>query len=752
MLLAAAIVATNVTTAAAQNKTELPADTIKTNKQVPDSISDQFADIFTELEGVTVSGTKPVIQSDGAKLTYNVDEDPSSKNNTVLEMLRKVPMVSVDGEDNIRVNGESNFKIYVNGKEDPMLSANASTILKSMPATAIRKIEVINEPGAKYDAEGSGGILNIVTETQQTINGYLLNATLSISKMNTSASLYGRTRVNKVTMDANLTYANSIFSRNDKSEGEIEYLNDPINHFLRENLTQKQKFGFLNGSYNLSWEPDTLNLFTLGVSGMTIDPTIEINSTTTMASATGSPVYSYYRYLDPNLGIANFSANASYQRTLGRQGHNLVFSYLYDFSKQNMDLDNYYSDFDNYEMEMPFLGSRMHYNNNSHTVQIDYTNPINEHHTLEFGAKGLFRRNSSDSWNIGGSDHATAVQLGADHDRLLQFQDIAAIYGSYTGSYGKWGVKAGVRYEYTHMGIDFRSGEQKDFSSILNDVVPNAAITYNFQPAENLRFAYQMRIYRPDIQLLNPYQYSIEANQVQEGNPNLNSERTNVISLTYSNFMNKVFGSIGAEWRYLHDMITHYDHLEDDIIYSSYSNIGIKNNFRLNGMLGWRITQAMDVTLNGSLNYIYYNAGALDIHKGGVEGNAFLGWNYRLTNGLRLSLNGGGSTRSVTLQGKGSSFYYYGLSASKSFLKEDRLTLTVNASNFFTPYTHFKTYTEATGMISRSNFKAQNWNVGFSVSWKFGSLKSDVKKTDANIDNDDKPSTDNSKSVGGFGM
>ena len=479
MLLAATIVAAG-TTAAAQDPTQLPADTIKTNQQVPDSISDQFADIFTQLEGVTVTGTKPVIQSDGAKLTYNVDEDPSSKNNTVLEMLRKVPMVSVDGEDNIRVNGESNFKIYVNGKEDPMLSANASTIFKSMPATAIRKIEVINEPGAKYDAEGSGGILNIVTETQQSINGYLLNATLSISKMNTAASLYGRTRVNKVTMDANLTYANSFIGRKDKSESEIEYLNDPTNHFLREHLTQNQKFGFLNGSYNLSWEPDTLNLFTLGVSGMTIDPSLKVNSITTMTSANGDPVYSYRRKMDPNLEMEDISVNASYQRTLGRQGHNLVFSYLYDFSNQNIDFDNYYSDFDNYEMEIPFLGNRMHYYNNSHTAQIDYVNPINEHHTLEFGAKGLFRRNRSDSWNIGGSSPESAILLGTDHDRLLQYQDIAALYGSYTGTYGKWGIKAGVRYEYTHMGVDFRTGDQQDFTSILNDVVPNAAITYNF--------------------------------------------------------------------------------------------------------------------------------------------------------------------------------------------------------------------------------------------------------------------------------
>lgn len=112
---------------------------------------------------IVVTGQRKLVESDGATLTYNVDEDPASTTSSVIEMLRKVPMVSVDAEDNIKVKGQSNFKIYLNGKEDPMLSGDPKTILKSMPAASIKKIEVITEPGAKYDAEGTAGILNIVT-------------------------------------------------------------------------------------------------------------------------------------------------------------------------------------------------------------------------------------------------------------------------------------------------------------------------------------------------------------------------------------------------------------------------------------------------------------------------------------------------------------------------------------------------------------------------------------------------------------
>ena len=115
-----------------------------------------------ELDGVTVVHQKRLVKMEVDKMTYNVSEDEDSKSKTVLDMLRKVPMVTVDGEDNITVNGSSSFKILVDGMPNVLFSQNPSMVFKSMPATAVKSIEVITNPGAKYDAEGTGGILNIV--------------------------------------------------------------------------------------------------------------------------------------------------------------------------------------------------------------------------------------------------------------------------------------------------------------------------------------------------------------------------------------------------------------------------------------------------------------------------------------------------------------------------------------------------------------------------------------------------------------
>ena len=116
-----------------------------------------------ELQGVEVVKQKSLVKADIDKISYDIESDPDSKTNSVMEMLRKVPMVTVDGEDNIQVNGSSSFKVYVNSKPNNLMTNNPKEVLKSMPANSIKKIEVITNPGPKYDAEGVGGILNIIT-------------------------------------------------------------------------------------------------------------------------------------------------------------------------------------------------------------------------------------------------------------------------------------------------------------------------------------------------------------------------------------------------------------------------------------------------------------------------------------------------------------------------------------------------------------------------------------------------------------
>lgn len=148
-----------------------------------------ISDASKQLEGVEIVAQKPLVKADIDKIEYNMEDDPDSKTNSILEMLRKVPLVTVDGEENIKVNGSSNFKVYVNGRPNNMMSNNPKDVLKSMPASSIRKIEVITNPGPKYDAEGVGGILNIVT-VGKGLEGYTATFNGWAAKFSYGGSVY----------------------------------------------------------------------------------------------------------------------------------------------------------------------------------------------------------------------------------------------------------------------------------------------------------------------------------------------------------------------------------------------------------------------------------------------------------------------------------------------------------------------------------------------------------------------------------
>ena len=158
-----------------------------------------------ELATVEILAQKPLVKVDIDKIEYNIQDDPDSQTNSILEMLRKVPLVTVDGEDNIKVNGSSSFKIHVNGRPNSMMSNNPKEVLQSMPANTIKHIEVITNPGAKYDAEGIGGILNIVT-VGSGFEGY--TATFSGRGSNTGggAGVYATIKKEKLTLTANYNY------------------------------------------------------------------------------------------------------------------------------------------------------------------------------------------------------------------------------------------------------------------------------------------------------------------------------------------------------------------------------------------------------------------------------------------------------------------------------------------------------------------------------------------------------------------
>ncbi|MCM1377255.1 MAG: TonB-dependent receptor [Clostridium sp.] len=709
--------------------------------ETTDSINEQIP-TYTNLEEIVIQANSPLLKSDGSKLEYNVAEDPTAASSSVLDILRKTPLVTVDGQDNIQVNGNGNYKLLINGKEEPMVQQNASLILKNMPAAAVSRIEVITDPGAKYDAEGVGGVLNIVIGQQQkSTDGYNGQLSLTFGRQNSNISAYGTMKHRNVTIGANVTYADGhIFPMHQEQNAIYEYRNNPALSDMHSWQKSRQEFGFTNAAINASWEPNATNLFTASVSLTNVDADIKtFNTFSRSFSHTGDLLFGNDQSITGGMSVINASGNLSYQHNFRPDNNFLTLSYLFNFGRNRLDLLTGYDKTYNFQPEYKYLSSDNTNFTREHTVQADYTNDFaSEHHLLETGFKGIFRRNGSFSYQNQGNDNISLSPVPDAYQVFSQYQDIYAAYASWSGTFGALSSRAGVRYEHTDMGMKFHVGNNPDFNRSLDDVVPNASVAWAFNPATNIRLGYNMRISRPTVQQVNPFETNLRGESIRKGNPDLESERNNTIRLTFSKFGRVFGGNIGVEYSNTSNAISSYSYMRDNVLVTTEANIGRREEVAFTGFINWNIIPGMSANVSGRLAYNYLCAPSLKAKSYGWTGNVNAAWSYRTASSYTFSAYGGYSAKNIQLQGSFSGYHYYGLSAGKDMLKDKTLNVTLTAMNMFEDRSVFRTITDTPDLYSNSTFKMLSWNVGVTISWKFGNSNTKVKKTNNEIENDDK--------------
>lgn len=699
------------------------------------------------LQEVVVTGRKSVIESNGEKTTYNITEDPAANNQTVLDMLKKVPMVTVDGQDNIRVNGNSDFKIYVNGNPEPALSENASTIFKVMPASAFKKIEVITEPGAKYDAEGTGGILNLVTETtaKGSSDGYLLTLTGGAGERRAMGNIQAQAKIGKVSLNLGGTYVND---RYNPQKMTMEQTITNASGVTTNSTELKQGMQLVNPQLQFTWEPNGKNYFSASASLTDINSRPRYTSFARFASLNGIGNFNNIQDTEMKFHYMSLSTNAAWKHLFNEKGESLTLRYQYSYGLSSIQLDNVTSP----ELQPEVKDYSMEYTHtptHEHTFQADYSHPFSEHHTLDVGVKGIFRRNDSESYTKAGLSPDNMTLIPGNDYNIRQYQDIAAAYGEYSLVYGSFSGKAGFRYEFTHMGIDYLENSARNFSTDFSNYVPNAALAWNFSPASSMRLAYQMRITRPGIQQINPFAMEMIPGIINRGNPELTAERNNSITLTYSNFTPVIGGNIAASWSNSTNQISNISFPEGNNLVSTYANIGVYNRYLVRGFLTWTASRKLRLSLNASIAYTDLNYEAAGERNHGwtpqIGGN--LNWEMPLK--INFSAYGGWNGRNYTLQGYGPEFYYYGLSLSRNFLRDERLKVSISATNFASPHQTIRIYESSQEFTMRNSTRLAMRDISFSISYTFGNLRSSHSEKVDDIVNDD---VQRSSGSTGFGM
>lgn len=695
-------------------------------------------DAGKSLATAEVVAARPLVKSQIDRLVYSMSDDPDAQTNTMLEMLRKVPLVTVDGQDKITVNGKANFKVYVNGKPNKMMSDNPSVVLKSFPASVVKKVEVITDPGAKYDAEGTSGILNIVIATEATTTGYTVTPTLYWSNRGWGGNFFGMAQIGKLTLSAH-GGVNGENSLRNTTESERELILDPVNHLLKtkgESYNHGTSgFGGLDASYDIS-KHDLLSVSSSIYAGRQKGHGLS----STFLTGNAGTVYSYDNVNHRDSRYHGINTSVDYQHQFGKENQNLTVSYRFSSDLRNNKTLNVY---DNLQ-SVPFAlkDRRIDPDNKSqeHTAQIDFTSPLGENHTLSVGAKYIYRLNRSDNEEYSRLA-GTATDFLPDVAQSLLYRhrtDISAGYTEYIYRLKRFSLRSGLRFESSHLRVTYPNGTRSAFSAHLNDWVPSLNLGYNLTDTQLLRLGYNLRIGRPDIYYLSPYVNHLSPEKISYGNPNLESETAHNFQLNYSLFSQKFSVNFSATYSTSYNGLTFYSFIKDGVEHSTSGNFLHSKQWSFDTYLNVNQWKSTAFTLNGNLKYSDLKSYRTSDHNYGFSGNFFAMLRQDLPWKLKFGLGVGANWNDISLQGQSSKFKYYFLNLSRSFLEEDRLTVTLNGFNIFNPRQTFNNTTQTAMFRSSTSSVLHGFSrISLGISWRFGKLRAVVKKTARSIENSD---------------
>lgn len=691
------------------------------------------------LKGVEIVAQKPLVKMEVDKMSYNVAEDEDSKSNTVLDMLRKVPMVTVDGQDNISVNGSSSFKVYVDGMPNPMFSSNPSMVFKSMPATAVKSIEVVTNPGAKYDAEGAAGVLNIVMNRQtpmasQSLNGYNGTIRVGVGTKQMSGGAFLSGQQGKLSYSANVMTS---YNKPGTTTTEMEQMQDNGVQQLMTS-TNDVKTPFTMGSLTLGYQLDPMSNINVTASLNSMSMKSTGTTTTTMGGSPYGNGFSYGSSTDMKNKNTSFSGSVDYQRFLNQEHtQSLALTYQLTYSPTTTEMtSNFDSSFLTSQSSFD-LTDRYSENKDkttNHIFQLDYTMPLGTGKTFSLGSKLQLHDATSDA-----KYYLKDVYDPSSSSDYEYSNKILAGYGEFAGNWSKLGAKAGLRYEQTWQDVEYHLGNGQNFSTNYSSLVPTASLQYNLSQGSNLGLSYNMRISRPGISYLNPYVDKTNPIALTYGNPDLDVEKAHNVTLVYNVFSSKLMINLNLHHNFVDNAISQYSFYDaDNLLNTTYGNVVSSHQTGLSGYVNYLIKKNTRLFFNGGLNYTDLRSNTLAQSNSGWTANIMGGVQQTLPWKLQLSAFAIASTKNYTLQGWSGGFNLVTASMSKTLLN-DKLSLSISGMVGLNKggKLNIESYNKGTNFTAHNNISVPIYGVTFTASYTFGNTQIMTRqKRQSRIQND----------------
>ena len=648
------------------------------------------------LDAVDIIVDKTTVEIKLDKKIYNVGRDLTIRGGSVSDVLDNIPSVSVDIEGNVALRGNGNVRILINGKPSGLVGLNSTDALRQLPADAIEKVEIITSPSARYDAEGTAGILNIILRRSKILglNGAVIINSGYPNQLGASGNINYRTGSVNIFNNSGYSYRESPGSSGVKTEFfNTEYDEDGIliqdspNTFRNEFRTfERIRKGF-NSNTGVEWYITPTTSLTTAFLATKSDNSNESFNRSETLDLTGTIISESVRY-DPETELdqtTQFSVNFDKQFH-GNREHRLTF----DFQLENNSEDErsiIYNDGIAAERVRTIEDQKRV------LIQSDFTFPINDKTRLEVGYNSRFSTNNT-AYSLEFAEDDSFILDTNVSNVLVYKENVNAVYTQYGSKVkDKFSFLLGLRMEATNITISQLSSNEYSNSNYIG-LFPTVNLGYEFSENQNLTIGYNRRISRPRSRFLNPFPSRSSATNLFQGNPNISPSYSNGVDIGYLNTLVKITLNSSLYYNHATDVFTYIsEDTGDEVVINGESVPVIRRgpiNLAEDDRLGFEftLTYRPSKKWNMNANFNLYRSAVKGNYKGLSYDSENLGWFVRLNNKYTLPKNIEWQTRlsysgpTVDAINRREGIFSSNMAFSKDLFKE-KASITLNINDLF---------------------------------------------------------------------
>ena len=689
-----------------------------------------------QLAEAVVVGAAPLVEVGPDRFIYHAGRDAANAGGTAPDVLRKTPLLAVDGAGNLTLRGSPNFKILLNGQPAPAFAQNLTQALKGLPASQIERVEVVTTPAARDDGEGTAGLINIVLKKAQEPG---LSARLGASGGNragelTSALSWGRGKVG-VRLAAS---AGRWLEPDELTRRRLGF--SPLGpDTLTQSGPRRNTGTWYNAALDFDYDPAPRHHLALrgALGGYRAQGQQVLLSRLATPNAANQL---FTRALTEYTGSTSPELTGTYVRTFARARREWSVLGQYAGSAGTFGYDA-----DQYDRATRALGSP-DYRERSRgrtpgreiTAQTDFTQPLGAKSTLQAGLKVIFRRVGAVADVAGATpgpapDFAPLPGRGTDFDYR---QAVQAAYLSYGGGVGKLTATLGSRVERTALAADFRASGTALPPRQYYAWLPTGSLNYALSDTSSLRLAYGRRITRPYIDYLNPFVDRSNPQNTTYGNPALNPELTNAYELTYGTRVRGATVVASGAVRHTGGAIeaVRLPTAAPGVTAQTFANVATETTTQLILYATARPAPRWEVSGGPNGQYVVRLSPELELVRRGFTAGLSVDTTYRFARQLTVQASAAAALPAPTLQGRGAANLYYAVSARKTLLA-DRADLTLHLANPFTNSLPYRSSVATAFADERTEYRAYQRAFRLSFNYRLG--QEGPERTRKKVDNDD---------------